>query len=203
MEQEQDAFLTWVSMSGGFLGSLFYFEPTHPKASGLVDAIKQINWQQDWRPIIKPDFKIKNLLTQTKDISEQFQRQFIGPNALPAPPWGSVYLDKEAVIFGDSLLQLRDFMRKYGIKAELNENVPEDHIGLMLMFAAYIADTRPDILPEYLSKHLFSWVWRYLELLSEQQDSPFYQGLALVTKQTLELWEEELGIVPANVPLYF
>lgn len=203
MEEDLDAFLAWVSMSGGFLGSLFYFEPTHPKASGLVEAIKKINWQKDWRPTIKPDFKIKNLLVQTKNISEQFQHQFIGPNAMPAPPWGSVYLDKEAVIFGNSLLQLREFMRKYGVKAELNENVPEDHIGLMLMLASYIANTRPDILPEYLAKHLFPWVWRYLELLSEQTDAPFYQGLALVTKQTLELWQEELGIVTVEMPLYF
>jgi TorA maturation chaperone TorD len=29
-------------------------------------------------------------------IPEAWQRLFIGPWALPAPPWGSVWLDKEA-----------------------------------------------------------------------------------------------------------
>lgn len=200
---EQDELLLWISMSGGFLGTLFYFEPDNPKASELINTINKINWQKHWNPNIKSDSKIKNLLIQTQNISEQFQQQFIGPNALPAPPWGSVYLDKEAVVFGDSLLQLRSFMNKYGIKAELSENVPEDHIGIMLMLTAYIADTQPEVLAEFLSKHFFTWVWRYLELLAQQDEAPFYQGLALVTQATLKLWEEELGIVPVNMPLYF
>ncbi len=35
--------------------------------------------------------------------------------ALPAPPWGSVWLDKENVLFGDSTLALREWMRANGI----------------------------------------------------------------------------------------
>ncbi|MFC0322169.1 Tat proofreading chaperone DmsD [Gallibacterium melopsittaci] len=204
MEQQQDGFLAWISMSGSFLGALFYFEPSHPKATGLVKAINEINWKTNWvPPLINDSNKIKKLLRQTENISEQFQRQFIGPNAMPAPPWASVYLDPEAVIYGNSLIALREFMTRNGLKTQIEGNVPEDHIGLMLMLASYIADAKPDVLKEYLSEHLFTWVWRYLELLASQEESPFYRGLALVTQQTLAYWREELQLDLIEAPLYF
>ncbi|MGB9098314.1 molecular chaperone TorD family protein [Erwinia sp.] len=36
-----------------------------------------------------------------------WQTLFIGPKAFKAPPWGSVYLDGESVLFGDSTHSLR------------------------------------------------------------------------------------------------
>ncbi len=44
--------------------------------------------------------------------AQAWQRLFIGPWALPSPPWGSVWLDKESVLFGDSTLALRQWMRE-------------------------------------------------------------------------------------------
>ena len=71
-------------------------------------------------------------------LNDDYQALFIGPNALPAPPWGSVYLDKEAVIFGSSLLELRNFMRQHGISLQLAQKEPEDHFGLMMMMALLV-----------------------------------------------------------------
>ncbi len=52
---------------------------------------------------------------------------------LPAPPWGSVWLDKESVLFGDSTLALRQWMRENGIALEADGNEPEDHFGTVLL----------------------------------------------------------------------
>ena len=51
--------------------------------------------------------KITALIKQglTQDLTEQYQNLFIGPNELLAPPWGSVYLDPECVIFGQIAFQ--------------------------------------------------------------------------------------------------
>ncbi|GHK51847.1 hypothetical protein KPZU09_15830 [Klebsiella pneumoniae] len=66
-------------------------------------------------------------------LPEAAARLFIGPWALPAPPRGSVWLDKESVLFGDSTLALRQWMRENGIALEADGNEPEDHFGTVLL----------------------------------------------------------------------
>jgi TorA maturation chaperone TorD len=73
-------------------------------------------------------------------LTDAWQRLFIGPYALPAPPWGSVWLDRESVLFGDSTLALRQWMRENGIAFEMQQNEPEDHFGTLLLLAAWLAE---------------------------------------------------------------
>ncbi|PJG84387.1 Tat proofreading chaperone DmsD [Conservatibacter flavescens] len=193
--------INWISISGRLLGSLFYYAPDEEKVRSVLDYFQQNNWQAEWLGLKNPE-KITALLNNTAHLSVQYQTMFIGPNALPAPPWGSVYLDKESVIFGDSLLKLRDFLRHHQIEFVRLQDEPEDHIGLMLMLAAYLAESRPELLIEFLRDHFLIWSSRYLALLSAQQDAPFYQGLALLTQETLDYWQTCLAIEIPKVQFY-
>ena len=47
------------------------------------------------------------------DLTWEYRRLFIGPGAKPAPPWGSVYTDRECVVFGATTLELRAWMREH------------------------------------------------------------------------------------------
>ncbi len=73
----------------------------------------------------------------------------------------------------------------------------------MLMMAGYIANSNPKILDEYLAKYLFTWVWRYLSLLTKQTESPFYRGIGLIAEQTLSLWQMNIKCAVPKLPLYF
>ncbi|HBO37107.1 MAG TPA: Tat proofreading chaperone DmsD, partial [Pasteurellaceae bacterium] len=64
------------------------------------------------------------------------------------------------------------------------------------------AENRPELLPEYLAEHLLTWADHYLQLLAEQQDYPFYRGLALLTRQTLQNWQQQAAINVPIVPFY-
>lgn len=44
----------------------------------------------------------------------------------------------------------------------------------MLMLAAYLAENKPELLKEFFAQHLLTWSDRYLQLLAEQADYPFY-----------------------------
>ena len=46
----------------------------------------------------------------------EYRRLFIGPAPKPAPPWGSVYTDRECVVFGATTLELRAWMRAHGVR---------------------------------------------------------------------------------------
>ena len=135
-------------------------------------------------------------------LNDDYQALFIGPNALPAPPWGSVYLDKENVLFGDSTLKLRDWMAQQQVEVTLEQQEPEDHFGLLLMMAAWLAEHQPADLPVLLAEHLLPWGYRYLALLQSDAGHPFYQGLAELTTLTLTHWQHELQVTPAVIELY-
>ncbi|OOF65416.1 Tat proofreading chaperone DmsD [Rodentibacter sp. Ppn85] len=195
-----------ISLYGRLLGAAFYYEPSNDQVSGILDFFRQPNWAQEWeiQLDVKTSEKITALITQglTQNLSEQYQRLFIGPNELPAPPWGSVYLDPESVIFGNSLLTLRDFLRHHHIAFQTQQDEPEDHIGLMLMLAAYLAENQPHLVIEFLRDHLLVWALHFLKRLEKVENTPFYQGLAILTLHSLQQWQRALHIDTPKVRFY-
>ena len=110
---------------------------------------------------------------------------------------------KEQVLFGDSMLELRRWMRKNDISNEQESNEPEDHFGLLLMLAAWLAEERlqPKV-DELLAWHILPWSGRFLELFIANADHPFYQALGELTRLTLADWSKGLQIPVAQKELY-
>lgn len=128
------------------------------------------------------------------DLTWEYRRLFIGPGAKPAPPWGSVYTDRECVVFGATTLELRAWMREHGVARTADEKTPEDHIGLMLALMAWLARNQPADLGEFLSLHFLTWAGHFLDELADAAEHPFYKGLACLTKASLGGVRETLGV---------
>lgn len=195
-----------IELTGKVLGILFYCEPDSPECSQIVTQLSNGSWVAQW-PYGSEDqlLPIAVLLAQSTNEEtreEAWQRLFIGPSALPAPPWGSVYLDKEIALFGDSTLKLRNWMAQKHVAVTLDKDESEDQFGLMLMMAAWLAEYQPADLPALLADHLLPWGYRYLALLQSDAGHPFYQGLAQLTTLTLTHWQHELQVMPAATELY-
>ncbi|WP_459176071.1 Tat proofreading chaperone DmsD [Ewingella americana] len=196
-----------IAATGKIVGSLLYFPPNSVQALPLIHWLQSNQWMQEW-PYGEPEDlqPIATLLAQftthEEPDAEAFQRLFVGPYALPAPPWGSVYLDRESVLFGDSTLDLREWMRDHGIEPNRTQAEPEDHIGLMLMMSAWLAENSPALLNEFLAMHLFPWSFRYLTLLEEGAAHPLYQSLAQLTRITLTGWQQQCTHAVVEHELY-
>ena len=128
------------------------------------------------------------------DLMWEYRRLFIGPGAKPAPPWGSVYTDRECVVFGATTLELRAWMREHGVVRTADEKTPEDHIGLMLALMAWLAQNQPADLGEFLSLHFLTWAGHFLDELADAAEHPFYEGLARLTRASLDGVREALGL---------
>jgi len=187
------------------LGALFYFAPDSEQAAPLVTALTEGDWQQDWPLPSGQLAPVAETLRQPSDeaLPDAWQRLFIGPWALPAPPWGSVWLDRESVLFGDSTLALRQWMRDNGIAFEMAQNEPEDHFGTLLLLAAWLAETGRDAeRDQLLAWHLLPWSTRFLTLFVENAGHPFYRALGQLAQLTLAEWQSTLLIPVAEKPLY-
>ena len=132
----------------------------------------------------------------------EYRRLFVGPAPKPAPPWGSVYTDRECVVFGESTLALRAWMRAQGIARLVDDKTPEDHIGLMLVLMAWIARNQPADLDDYLRLHLLPWSPHFLDELAEAAKQPFYEGLARLAKASLEGIQSERALDVAYPRFY-
>lgn len=189
MIQEQDASFALTARA---LGALFYFTPDSEQAAPLVAAFRSGEWLASWplpSEVLQP---LANGFSQPFDdpLSVAWQRLFIGPDALPASPWGSVWLDREGVLFGDSTLALRQWMRQQEIVFEHQQNEPEDHIGTLLLLAAWLCESgRQTECEQLLAWHLLPWSGRFLTVFIQQAAHPFYTALGKLTSLTLTDWQ--------------
>lgn len=201
---------------GSTLGPFFLCDPEHDGARiapGLeaICALDVAAAAKEWPFVSKESAhaaleKMHAGLEAGLDAEEliwEYRRLFVGPAAKPAPPWGSVYTDKDMVVFGSSTMELRDWMRKSGIvvaKGESDE--PEDHIGLMLELLAWLSEERPELVGAFLSEHLLTWSSHFLEQLEAAAQHPFYEGLAALTRASLEGMQVELDL-KVDHPRYY
>ncbi|MFU2316727.1 Tat proofreading chaperone DmsD [Rahnella sp. PCH160] len=198
-----------ISLTGKILGAMLFYPPHSEQVQPVIALLQDSDWMPMW-PCATPEAKARaaelfaQLDASAEDLNDAWQRLFVGPYALPAPPWGSVYLDKESVIFGDSTLALRQWMRVNHIEPHLTQAEPEDHIGLMLMMSAWLAENAPQQLGEFLTAHLLPWAGRYFELLGIKAEHPWYEGVAVLAESTLNGWRQALALeMPAARELYF
>lgn len=193
------------AFSARVLGALFCYSPESEEAAPLVAAFSTPEWAADW-PLAQEQLRpVLDTLSTPNDepLRDAWQRLFIGPYALPAPPWGSVWLDRESVLFGDSTLALRQWMRDNGIALEAQQNEPEDHFGTLLLLAAWLSENgREEARDQLLAWHLLPWSGRFLEVLAQQAGHPFYVALAQLAQLTLASWQSALIIPVAKKPLY-
>ena len=187
------------------LGALFYYPPESEPSAPLIAALRNREWLEQWPLPEEALIPLADAFAQPCDepLNEAWQRLFIGPWALPAPPWGSVWLDKECVLFGDSTLALRQWLRGNNIGFETQQNEPEDHIGTLLLLAAWLTEQgKTQACDELLAWHLLPWSGRFLTVLEEQAQHPFWQALARLAQLTLAEWQTNLLMPVAQKALF-
>jgi TorA maturation chaperone TorD len=67
-----------------------------------------------------------------------FSKLFVGPYKLFAAPYGSVYLDSERQVMGDSTLDVKTRYREAGLDTAKNFKDAPDHISAELEFMYYL-----------------------------------------------------------------
>ncbi|MBK8137212.1 MAG: molecular chaperone TorD family protein [Chloroflexi bacterium] len=138
--------------------------------------------------------------SQTFALKQDYSRLFLGPSALLAPPWESVYRSPDHLMFEKQTLEVRHEFSRFGMRIPNLTTEPEDHIGLELRFIAYLcgaglsAIERDDAkqfsiitqeIQHFLKEHLLQWADECLTRIIEHSQGDYYRGVAMLTRGTL------------------
>ena len=160
---------------------------TLEKSSSLLRSFSEL-WEQNQEKLLE-------------QAGSEYTRLFIGPTKLPAPPWESVYVTEERLIFQESTLRVRQCYLKYNFLPAHYRSEADDHIALELDFMynlCSIAETAfqaedmsqvAEVLLDqkaFLEEHLLVWTPQYIKDLQAATSHPLYQGLAFLLDDFLK-----------------
>ncbi|WHY75665.1 molecular chaperone TorD family protein [Neobacillus sp. WH10] len=134
---------------------------------------------------------------QINKEKEEYQRLFIGPGPLAAPPWESYYRSKEKLLFEEWTYQIREQYHQFGLQFIKENKEPDDHLLLELEFMIFLADksmqeVRPERILElivsqvnFIEKHLTIWIPFFCAKVIENTKSKLYLGAAMLLEDFL------------------
>lgn len=190
-----------ISTIARILGSFFYYPLTHETNRQVCQMIADSD-EQEGSPFAELLQAIE--VDGAEELAMDFQLLFEGCEVMPAPPWGSVYLDREQVIFGETTVDYRRFLANKDMSLDTGMREPEDQFGLMLMAMSKFAETDDsEAIKVMLSVHLLPWAPRYLELMQSNAKTQSYQLLGAMAQQWLTFISEELAISVVEKKVYF
>ena len=153
-----------------------------------------VEWVRNMRKEFKADAELESLKVD-------FSKLFVGPYKLSAAPYGSVYLESERKMMGDSTLDVKNQYREAGLKTAQSFKEAPDHISAELEFMYYLIfkeveafansdiETAIDFIQKqksFLEDHLMAWVPEFAKIIIESAENPFYLNLAKATAEFLE-----------------
>jgi len=146
-----------------------------------------------------------------RGILVDYSALFVGPFKLLAPPYGSVYLENDKRLMGDSTIDAVLTYRKAGVEldADQQKDMP-DNIAVELEFMYFLilkeldcrAESKPEeaakyavIRRDFLKRHLGAWAFKFADAVKTGAKNQFYKNLALCTEAFLRReMEQDLAV---------
>jgi TorA maturation chaperone TorD len=150
---------------------------------------------------------------EINELCVDYARLFVGPYALLAPPYGSVYLDRERQVMGNSTMDVCTRYEEAGLELAGHFKEPPDHIAAeleflyFLIFKALDAAEHADMesfsrylekRKHFLSDHLGAWISDFQWNVEEKAETNFYKNLARATGAIIQKDLDELVVYTAD-----
>ena len=109
-----------------------------------------------------------------------FNRLFVGPGPVAAPPYASVYTDDEPFVMGETTLKIRRLYEMIGLRSAWNGTIPDDHIALELEACMVMRQgmTRSDssrllaLYDYFMSSHVAIWIPKFIDRVTQADEVP-------------------------------
>lgn len=130
-------------------------------------------------------------------LTHDYQRLFVGPYRLEAPPYESCYRGERRVM-GDATLRVRRHYEEEGLALRPDVRELPDHVALELLFVACLAGEEARLRrttgggdlarclhrqERFLREHLACWIGPFSDQVRRAARSSFYRALATVAAE--------------------
>lgn len=182
------------------LGMAFYLPPTKQFLCEIGSGDLLTEWPIGLdEPETGAGLRLLHRTLNSKKISallpavyEDYLALFVGPGHVSAPPWESVYLSHDHLLFDEQTAQVREAYARFGLQIPRIDREPDDHIGFELLFLSHLAGTAANSLensdtPEalcclaaarnFLYTHPQKWVALFSQNLDKHACTDYYRGL--------------------------
>ncbi len=165
-------------------------------------------------PSITGDTKIGIYDTSLENLRVDYAKLFVGPFKLLAPPYGSVYLDGQRQVMGNSTVEVQNLYQEAGLEISKNFREAPDHIAAELEFMYFLIFRENEALESgdlasslnflelqgsFLQEHLGAWIAAFAFNVEENAETEFYQSLAKVTK--LFVQKDMANLLSTAIPI--
>lgn len=205
------------SLAYSFLSRVFYQAPD----SELIATLVANRLFDDW-PMESEEPETQAGLAMLRQFCEvwddsllpslkvDFARLFIGPDKLLAPPWESVYLSPDHLMFEKQTLEVRQAYKHFNMEAPIPGREPDDHIGLELRFVAHLCNIGlnaveteridqltlvTDAIRDFLKSHLTLWSGEFAKRVVIHGQTDYYRGTAKLLQGCVETSKRAFQLV--------
>lgn len=140
----------------------------------------------------------------------EYTRLFIGPHALPAAPYESVYREPLWGVMGETTLAVRQAYAAAGLTLAPDTRELPDHVAAELEFLAWLSNEQAaawSVTDEarvvhwlrhehsFLEQHLGQWLAAFAERVVAAAALPFYSGLAAIASSFVAHVRGQVGAI--------
>lgn len=143
-----------------------------------------------------------------EQVKDEYTRLFLGPEELVAPPWESVYVSKEPLLFQRNTLEVRKRYRSFGFIPAEYPHVADDHLALELDFMGCLSEmankacTQGEIeeakrllrgQKNFMNEHLLNWVPDFAQRIQKSRTKIFYPNTAVLASEFLKKTDQAIS----------
>lgn len=177
------------------LGICFYHSPRNENVKLIIPVLSEFIEIFPWSDKKNIEILIQDLDgIYLDDLQYDYSVLFEGQGVMPAPPWGSYYLEVDQLLMGESTVAFRGFLHNHKIQLATEHKEPEDQFGLMLITLSLLLEKNyVESAKELLNKFLLPWAFQYLNLVKNSQlEQTFYPILAKLAETYLRELQDQI-----------
>ncbi len=148
--------------------------------------------------------------TVTKELEVEYTRLFITAYPrIPAPPYASIYLEEDWLVWGNATVEALEIYREAGLKVSDGFRDVPDHIAAELEFVSYLISSglkarekgnnerlskMLSIQERFLADHLLKWSISFFDIVIESTGSTFYRESSALARKFMKAEISRLSI---------
>lgn len=144
-------------------------------------------------------------------MKEDYLNLFTGTGNPLAPPYESVYRSPDHLMFDKQTSEIRDFYKSYGWESKFKGKIPDDHLGVELLFLTLMIEKylelddeicnseMRDEIRRFIDQHIMSWVPEWNKSIQQNANTLSYKGIGTLILACAEDLYNIMGQADTNL----